>query len=33
MGLFFNKLQQNIDISKPTYKEEAMKIYFYKGEL
>lgn len=23
----------NIDISKPTYKEEAMKIYFYKGEL
>lgn len=23
----------NIDISKPTYSEEAMKIYFYKGEL
>jgi len=23
----------NIDISKPSYKEEAMKIYFYKGEL
>ena len=23
----------NIDISKPTYKEDAMKIYFYKGEL
>ena len=23
----------NIDISKPTYTEEAMKIYFYKGEL
>ena len=23
----------NIDISKPTYNEEAMKIYFYKGEL
>lgn len=23
----------NIDISKPTYNEDAMKIYFYKGEL
>ena len=23
----------NIDISKPTYSEDAMKIYFYKGEL
>ncbi len=23
----------NIDISKPTYSEEAMKIYFYKGQL
>jgi len=23
----------NIDISKPSYKEDAMKIYFYKGEL
>lgn len=23
----------NIDISKPTYSDEAMKIYFYKGEL
>lgn len=23
----------NIDISKPTYTEDAMKIYFYKGEL
>ena len=23
----------NIDISKPTYTEEAMKIYFYKGDL
>jgi hypothetical protein len=23
----------NIDISKPTYNEEAMKIYFYKGNL
>ena len=23
----------NIDISKPTYNEAAMKIYFYKGEL
>ena len=23
----------NIDISKPTYSEDAMKIYFYKGDL
>ena len=23
----------NIDVSKPKYSEEAMKIYFYKGEL
>ena len=23
----------DIDISKPTYSEEAMKIYFYKGEV
>ena len=23
----------NIDISKPTYNEDVMKIYFYKGEL
>jgi len=23
----------DIDISKPTYSEDAMKIYFYKGEV
>ena len=23
----------DIDISKPTYSEDAMKIYFYKGEI
>ena len=23
----------DIDISKPTYSEDAMKIYFYKGKL
>ena len=23
----------NVDVSKPQYSEEAMKIYFYKGDL
>ena len=31
--IYFIGKSLDIDVSKPQYSEEAMKIYFYKGEL